>query len=190
MKRVALAAVAATLMATGAHAQTSGSYGGHTYTYHVTGADFATANANAAGKGGYLATVTSQGEQDFLHTLTNGVTTYLGGTDAGSEGLWHWIGGPEAGPTFYSTSNAPTDLTYSFWNPGEPNDFGGENALLINWDGNNGSWNDIAASAVYGYVVEFSGGAVPEPATWGMMILGFGAVGATLRRRSTKVAYA
>lgn len=31
---------------------------------------------------------------------------------------------------------------------------------------------------------------VPEPATWGLMILGFGTVGAAMRRRSTKVAYA
>lgn len=27
-------------------------------------------------------------------------------------------------------------------------------------------------------------GAIPEPATWGMMILGFGAIGATMRRRT------
>ena len=35
-------------------------------------------------------------------------------------------------------------------------------------------------------------GAVPEPATWGMMILGFGAIGGVLRRkaRSTTVRYA
>ena len=31
---------------------------------------------------------------------------------------------------------------------------------------------------------EGSPGAVPEPATWAMMILGFGGVGALLRRRS------
>ena len=30
------------------------------------------------------------------------------------------------------------------------------------------------------------GASVPEPATWGMMVLGFGAVGATLRRRSKR----
>jgi len=33
-------------------------------------------------------------------------------------------------------------------------------------------------------------GAVPEPATWAMMIAGFGLVGGAMRRRSTKVAYA
>ena len=32
--------------------------------------------------------------------------------------------------------------------------------------------------------------AVPEPATWAMMIAGFGLVGGTMRRRSTKVAFA
>lgn len=32
--------------------------------------------------------------------------------------------------------------------------------------------------------------AVPEPATWGMMILGFGVLGAAMRRRSTKIAFA
>jgi len=36
-----------------------------------------------------------------------------------------------------------------------------------------------------------TGGAVPEPAAWGMMILGFGLVGSVLRRRpSTKVKFA
>ncbi|TNE40347.1 MAG: PEP-CTERM sorting domain-containing protein [Sphingomonadales bacterium] len=34
-----------------------------------------------------------------------------------------------------------------------------------------------------------TGGAVPEPATWAMMILGMGAVGAALRRRKTRVSY-
>jgi hypothetical protein len=29
---------------------------------------------------------------------------------------------------------------------------------------------------------------VPEPATWAMMILGFGAVGSTIRRRRTRLA--
>jgi hypothetical protein len=29
----------------------------------------------------------------------------------------------------------------------------------------------------------FAGAAVPEPATWAMMIIGFGGVGATLRNR-------
>jgi hypothetical protein len=34
------------------------------------------------------------------------------------------------------------------------------------------------------------GGAVPEPATWAMMILGFGLVGTAMRRRKTAVSFA
>jgi hypothetical protein len=40
------------------------------------------------------------------------------------------------------------------------------------------------------YNAYFANAAVPEPANWALMILGFGAVGGALRRRSTKVAFA
>ncbi len=43
------------------------------------------------------------------------------------------------------------------------------------------------------YGVSYVAAAVPEPATWGMMILGLGAIGATMRRRrkeNVSVAYA
>lgn len=33
-------------------------------------------------------------------------------------------------------------------------------------------------------------GAVPEPTTWAMMLIGFGAIGSTMRRRATTVRYA
>lgn len=59
-------------------------------------------------------------------------------------------------------------------------DFGGTNNQI--------AFDDITlGSATAG------GGAVPEPATWAMMMLGFGTVGATLRRRAkvkTTVSYA
>lgn len=38
--------------------------------------------------------------------------------------------------------------------------------------------------------ISFDAGAVPEPATWAMLILGFGAVGASLRRRRSALTYA
>jgi len=48
-----------------------------------------------------------------------------------------------------------------------------------NWDGC--GLNEV----VFGAPSPTSGGAVPEPATWAMMILGFGAAGSVLRRRRT-----
>jgi hypothetical protein len=38
------------------------------------------------------------------------------------------------------------------------------------------------------YVFRISASEVPEPATSFMMLMGFGAIGATIRRRKTKVA--
>lgn len=60
-------------------------------------------------------------------------------------------------------------------------------------------YSDAAGGAVFGapggniwyaetWVVR--GGAVPEPAAWGMLIGGIALVGAAIRRRSVKVAYA
>ena len=56
--------------------------------------------------------------------------------------------------------------------------FGGQlNTLTVNGvSRGNGS---------YGGQLSFTPGAVPEPATWGMMILGFGMVGGAMRRRTT-----
>ena len=38
------------------------------------------------------------------------------------------------------------------------------------------------------YSVDITGGAVPEPATWAMMIMGFGAAGSMIRRRKLAIA--
>ena len=38
--------------------------------------------------------------------------------------------------------------------------------------------------------IHWSGGAVPEPATWAMMIMGFGGIGSLIRRRRSTVAFA
>ena len=43
---------------------------------------------------------------------------------------------------------------------------------------------DIQSVSITGGTPEGGGAAVPEPATWGLMILGFGAAGARLRRRT------
>lgn len=49
-----------------------------------------------------------------------------------------------------------------------------------------GTWGEQGGS--YAGTLNFSPGVVPEPATWGLMILGFGAVGGALRRRKSLTA--
>jgi len=49
---------------------------------------------------------------------------------------------------------------------------------------------DDGAGIAYDHFTFDGSGAVPEPATWAMMITGFGLVGGAMRRRSTKVGFA
>jgi PEP-CTERM motif len=72
--------------------------------------------------------------------------------------------------------------------------FGNGDAAIIRANGgrtfHNGFLSDTAGtSSIYSTQLSslFAGGAVPEPSTWLMMILGFGMVGASMRRRKTNV---
>jgi hypothetical protein len=51
-----------------------------------------------------------------------------------------------------------------------------------------GTWGSTGGS--YAGTLNFAESAVPEAATWAMMIAGFGLVGGAMRRRSTKLSYA
>lgn len=175
---------------------------GHYYEFRYDNDNFQAAYASALastfmGMSGYLATVTSAGENAFLQGISTS-TAYIGGSDAASEGTWQWLDGPEAGGVFYSTSGGALDYTYNNWNPGEPNNafpVGPENELTMNYGGP-GGWNDVKGylQGSLGYFVEYSAaaptGAIPEPASWALMLAGFGVVGGVLRRRPTTVSVA
>jgi len=87
---------------------------GHWYRYRSTisifeSFSFATAQAAAEARShngfdGYLATVTSQAEQDFINGsfsyligFGGSSSAWLGASDTAVEGEWRWRGGPEAG---------------------------------------------------------------------------------------------
>jgi len=127
----------------------------------------AQAEANAAAAGGYLATVTSAEENQFLFNLmtSSGFATggWLGGSDVANEGTWIWTGGAETGTVFWnglSDGSAPANQ-YTNWEVGEPNEFwlhltppiALDEDYLHMWA--TGTWNDIYASAPqFGYFVE------------------------------------
>jgi hypothetical protein len=118
----------------------------------------AAANSTLNGFQGYLATVTSQAENDFLvDTFADAIRgTWLGGFqplgNIEPTGGWQWITGEP--------------FIYTNWAPGEPNNSGGsENNLDFATAGSSvlGVWNDLngvtpPATFVGGYVVEY----VPE----------------------------
>lgn len=61
---------------------------------------------------------------------------------------------------------------------------GANNTLVIS--GTAGVANDGATDANFSGTITFGTAAVPEPATWAMMLVGFGAVGFGMRRRNAR----
>jgi hypothetical protein len=139
---------------------------GHSYQYisfHGAAHTWDEANAMATAMGGYLVTIRSQAENDFITNnvipghLTAGLSgAFIGSTDAGHEGLWVWATGPEAGTAF---SNGPGSINgqYTNWAAGEPNGGTAENYGLIGADGH---WLDVAAlrdaAFTTGFIIEYS----------------------------------
>jgi len=142
---------------------TTGAGANNHYYGFVTGADigsaipsYGAASASAAafthlGETGYVATITSQEEQDFIVANLNpgGAFAWIGASDAAVEGQWQWIEGPEAGQLF-----PPSAAGFASWAPGEPNNFGVEDYAIAFWDGA-GNWNDVpfGETAINAYLI-------------------------------------
>ena len=152
---------------------------GHFYEYVTSGQNWTAAKADAESRvylnmHGYLATITSAGENEFIrqklssdgwigasddYQLINAATTPgLYANQGASEGKWYWVTGPEKGTQF---SNVSTTVPgqYSNWNSGEPNNSGNENygEIYSSGGGTPGKWNDLNGTQPLGYVVEYGG---------------------------------
>ena len=122
------------------------------------GAKIAAAARTKAGLTGYLATITSAEENEFVTARLNGAG-WMGGSDAQTEDDWKWVTGPETGTSFWSggTGGSSVDGEYANWAPGdEPNNAGDEDCTQF-LSGGTGLWNDLPCSGttIDGYVVEY-----------------------------------
>ena len=133
---------------------------GHYYDFIPTQISWTDAEAAVSalsfdGLPGYLATITTAAENNFITANFNQLG-WLGGSDAAVEGDWRWVGGPEAGQLFfvgqYPDPNRQT-IIYSDWGSNEPNNFDntpygfpypGEDYLEFD-PRPGGKWNDAPA---------------------------------------------
>ena len=135
------------------------------------------------GATGYLATITSQEEQDFIIERID-QPGWIGGSDEAVEGEWRWATGPEANTQFWqggTPANGGEEVgsQYVNWSEDEPNNANDdENCTQIWFAGDNpGGWNDLdcLGDANEYYVVEFGApGALPAvPTTSFDIFVGF-----------------
>jgi Lectin C-type domain len=111
-------------------------YNGHSY-YRSTGSmTWTDARQACANMGGYLVTVTSAAENNFIFNLWP--SGWIGLTDEVVEGQWRWVTGEP--------------YSYSSWNPGEPNNAGNEDYVQFVGAGR---WNDLPNNISLPYVIEF-----------------------------------
>ncbi len=121
----------------------------------------ATFDGTPSGTKGYLATITSKAENDFLYTVMGGAgnNAWLAASDEAVEGDWKWITGPEAGTLFYRGvfwAGGPVNGQFSGWSGGEPNQSGNEDYAEAY---GNGTWNDIPSNGgpQNYYLIEWGG---------------------------------
>jgi hypothetical protein len=150
----------------------------HFYETISSSGNWSSAKSKAAlrsyyGKVGYLATMQSAAENNFIWKIMNSAA-WMGASDdfaqinaavgstkyanqSASEQKWTWVTGPEAGTQF---SNHRTKISgqYSNWNGGEPNNSGRSEHVGQFYSSNGGRWNDLNISgSLSNYLVEYGG---------------------------------
>ena len=154
---------------------TSHEFGGHTYLIVNEPTTWTNASTVAKNSLGYLVIVNSEQENQFIYTnlLARGIATtapdgggakytWLGGSDAATEGTWLWV----------NTTNMNSG--YTKWGHGawgnEPDDYplespSSQNNLAMGLEGwptgfpggmgNASEWNDVSGTNLLAYVIEF-----------------------------------
>lgn len=144
----------------------------HIYEYVSYTGTWTQANANAQtrtkyGATGYLTTITSSAENNFVAARLADAG-WMGASDAAIEGDWKWVTGPETGTSFWSGlwTGGTVSGRYANWSSNEPNDYqngvpGEDCAQFLS--GGSGQWNDLPCNSgtLPGYVVEYGSPSSP-----------------------------
>ncbi len=126
------------------------------------GINWSASSDSAQRPGGYLATLTSQAENDFVFELVDSNAYWHQRPDSSWAGPWlggrQRLGSPEPDSGWEWIGGEP--FSYTNWSPGEPDNQGDENVLNFGESpsGRISTWNDLseADTAIRGFVVELS----------------------------------
>lgn len=107
-------------------------WNGHHYAVFYTCSTWEEAAAFCRARGGHLATITSQEENDAIYSYMTSMgegSGFFGLNDSASEGNWVWENGESSG--------------YTNWRPGEPNsEHDQEDYAMFYYTFEDGTWND------------------------------------------------
>ena len=144
-----LSSVASALLS--ADIQGSQTYNAHTYAITSSAMNHADATAAAASAGGYLVTITTKAENDWLTATFETIygDIWIGAKDVISEGTWVWDSGK--GENFSSSSVWPSDNTTRKFCSNEPNN-SGDCAQIYQASG---CWDDTTCSSTKLGIIEF-----------------------------------
>lgn len=155
-------------------AQTVLEWGGHRYELYSTGNPYAVASEFAAsqvreGVAGHILTITSDAELEAVGAWlkeSNVPSVLLGASDAGEEGRWTWIEGPESHTAFWSGNHAgtPVNSEFSRWLRLEPNNADGNEDcahLYLLGEGGLPGFNDADCNNLSAWLVVEFGREVP-----------------------------
>jgi len=133
------------------------------------------ANAAAKLEGGYLATITSAAENEFIFNLVSNDKRYWHYEQWGNTGPW--MGGYRKSSDEWGWVTGEP-FTYSNWFPGEPNNWGGVNdkiAFFERGHETSSKWDDVSSTSaaenlglfwkLNSYIVEFDTPTIIKPST-------------------------
>ena len=132
------------------------------YLSSANNVEWAPAKAACEADGAYLASITTQEEQDLLSTMwvdPMNLIAWIGGTDTTTEGEWIWTGGAESGRQFWSgdQSGSAVNGAFTAWGNNQPGGGTGENcAQMRGHTAFVGEWNDERCDADRSYICEKS----------------------------------
>ncbi|KAM5173059.1 hepatic lectin-like [Mantella aurantiaca] len=104
--------------------------------------DWTQARTMCKGKESELLVINNEKEQLFIAAKTSPSSFkryWLGLHDAHEEGLWKWV------------DETDYEISYKFWDSGEPNDNAGEEDCALMW--NQGKWNDVPCTYDDSYAI-------------------------------------